>query len=45
MNSSCRNCDGYVLWGWFCVYCVRAATVSFASGVGAALAAWLWRTS
>lgn len=33
----CRNCRAAILWGDFCVDCVRA----FAGGLGAALAAGL----
>lgn len=41
MNRPCRNCDAYVLWGVFCVDCVRAMAIGAMGTIGTAAAGWL----
>lgn len=41
LDRRCSNCSAYVDWGVLCSDCVRASVLSFASGLGAALTAWL----
>lgn len=41
-SRCCWNCDAFVLWGVFCLDCVRAMALGAAGAIGSAVAAWLW---
>lgn len=41
MNRDCVSCDGIVLWGWVCWFCVRAFLAGALTALGSAAAAYL----